>query len=48
MEEIVLEDLPALPLGDVSYRRVLDSNVNGYVDNPLYVHVVHVHELRYN
>ncbi|MDS1269554.1 ABC transporter substrate-binding protein [Lipingzhangella sp. LS1_29] len=45
MEAIILEDLPAVPLGEVSYRRVMHSDIDGYVDNPLYAHVVHVHDL---
>ncbi|WP_320777471.1 ABC transporter substrate-binding protein [Streptomyces sp. CRN 30] len=45
MQEILIRDAPVLCLGTNVYRRVLSSDVQGFVDNPAYANVVFVHDL---
>lgn len=45
MQEIVLEDMPALPLYTQVYQRAMLDEVGGFVDNPAYPNVVFGYEL---
>lgn len=44
MQEILIEDAPALYLGTQVYQRVLSTSVEGFSDNPMYANVVFVHD----
>jgi peptide/nickel transport system substrate-binding protein len=45
MQEIVFEDMPAVPLYTQVYQRAMLDEVEGFVDNPAYPNVVFGHEL---
>ena len=45
MQEIVFEDMPAIPLYTQVYQRAMLDEVEGFVDNPAYPNVVFGHEL---
>jgi len=45
MQEVVLEDMPAVPLYTQVYQRAMLDEVTGYVDNPAYPNVVFAYEL---
>ncbi|MDS1271363.1 ABC transporter substrate-binding protein [Lipingzhangella sp. LS1_29] len=45
MQQILIEDNPALFLGTTVYQRALRSEYEGYVDNPLYPNAVFAYEL---
>jgi peptide/nickel transport system substrate-binding protein len=46
MQEILLEDVPAIPLYTQVYQRAMLDSVAGFVDNPAYPNVVFAHELQ--
>lgn len=45
MQDIVVDDALVLFLGTTVYQRVLNSDVEGFTDNPAYANVVFVHDL---
>lgn len=45
MQEILLEDAPAIPLYTQTYQRVLLEGIQGFEDNPAYPNVVFAYEL---
>lgn len=45
MQEMVFEDMPAIPLYTQVYQRAMLDEVEGFVDNPAYPNVVFGHEL---
>ena len=45
MQEIVVEDAPAIPLYTQVYQRVMQDEVQGFEDNPAYPNVVFGYEL---
>lgn len=45
MQDIVIHDALVLFLGTTVYQRVLNSDVEGFTDNPAYANVVFVHDL---
>ncbi len=46
MQEILLEDVPAIPLYTQVYQRAMLDSVGGFVDNPAYPNVVFGYELQ--
>ncbi|GLU50322.1 ABC transporter substrate-binding protein [Nocardiopsis ansamitocini] len=44
MQEILVEDSPALFLGTRRYLRAVSTGVGGFVDNPMYANVAFVHD----
>jgi peptide/nickel transport system substrate-binding protein len=46
MEAIVITDVPGLVFGEVNYRRAMSSDVQGYLDDPMYAHTLFAYELR--
>jgi peptide/nickel transport system substrate-binding protein len=45
MQDILIEDMPSIPLVNFVYQRLLTKSVEGYVDNPTYANVVFVYDL---
>lgn len=44
-EKVINEHTAILPTIVYNYQRVMNGNIEGYVDNPLYANVVHVYDL---
>ncbi|HYG71882.1 MAG TPA: ABC transporter substrate-binding protein, partial [Actinomycetota bacterium] len=45
MQEVLVEDAPAVPLYTQTYQRVMQDEVDGFEDNPAYPNVVFAYEL---
>jgi peptide/nickel transport system substrate-binding protein len=45
MQEILVEDAPAVPVYTQTYQRVMQDEVDGFEDNPAYPNVVFAYEL---
>lgn len=45
MESYIIDDAVAAPLGEVQYRRVVRSDVENFVDNPLYAETIFPYEM---